>query len=161
MQKRTTSKFLSLSKPGNEKLTCQMFHQMELSARGAVTCEHAPPNNITFGGWLCIMSKKSLLPTAMSHYKYTSNTHYTHFLWGLAEHIDIITPLHLGVTLEHGISVIVVISLHMTNFFQLTLFTFEKQADPSTMTMWYLLWKCNVICYADRLKKWHLFLLNI
>ena len=25
-------------------LTCQIFHQMELSARGAVTCEHAPPN---------------------------------------------------------------------------------------------------------------------
>ena len=46
-----------------------MFHQTDDSAMGAVTWEHASPNNMIFGGRSCIMSKNNFVPTAMSHYK--------------------------------------------------------------------------------------------
>ena len=47
--------------------TCQMFQYIELSASGVVTSEQVPPNSMTLGGLPCIMSKNSLVPTAISH----------------------------------------------------------------------------------------------
>lgn len=47
--------------------TCHMFHHFADSAMGAVTSLHASPNSMTLAGGLCIMSKKSFVPTAISH----------------------------------------------------------------------------------------------